>query len=358
MAGIALAYVAVWRPAMLGAAVLAAPSIGGARSMHWLSAVASWPASLGWLFLPLRSTTSDSVRIVTSPADPVFLLGLALVAVSAVAGIVLLRRGRPVAALGIAWIWIAFLPTANLFPQIHARAERYLWLSVFGAALLLVDLLGATAPSRRRRAVGATAIAVLALFWVERTWVRTPDWRSTRTLFEADVSRDPDFREGRFHLARVFFEDRHHVDADRELRALLASLASKGDRWSHVDAVGVRELACANDVALGRAAQVSAEAAALARTQPGAPSSPGLRACLADAEERLGRPQVALGIYEELLRSLPGDPPARVSLTMARLHARLGHRDEAGTWLERARRDGPREPAFDWQLRQVEKLLR
>jgi tetratricopeptide (TPR) repeat protein len=320
--------------------------------------VASWPGSLGWLLVPLRSTTSDAVRIVRSPSDPLFLLGLGLFVLSVLALRALLHSGRPVAALGLGWIWIAFLPTANLFPQIHAHAERYLFLSVFGAVLLLVDLAGAADPSRRRRALALATLAALALFWAGRTWVRTPSWRSTRTLFEADVARDPTFREGRYHLARVLFEQRRHTDADLHLRPLVASLATEPGRWSYANAGGIRELACANDVALGRSAQVAAELVALERSDPGAAHAPGLRACLAEAQEKLGRPEAALATYEELILSLAGDPPARASLAIARLHARLGHRDEARSWLERARRDGPREPVFDWELRQVEKLLR
>jgi tetratricopeptide (TPR) repeat protein len=354
MAALATGYVLVWRPAMLGAAVLAAPSIGGSHATHLLSAIASWPASLGWLLVPLGPTASDAVAVVRSPADPAFLLGLALPLLSAAAGIWLLRRGRPVAALGLAWIWIAFLPTANLFPQIHARADRYLLLSVFGAALLLIELARAGATHRRGRVAAVAALAGVALLWAGVTWMRTPAWRSTETLFAADVVRDPGFREGRLHLARSYFAQRRYREAEDQLEPLLASLSGE-ESWSYVNAAGVRELACANDLALGRAAEVSAELAAL---EPRLAQQPGLQACRARAEQQLGRPQAALAIYESLVRSLPADPPAAISLELARLHAQLGDREQARAWLARARRDGPREPAFDWELRGVEKLLR
>ena len=355
------AYVFVWRPAMLGRGLVPAPPIGGSRATHILSALASWPADLAWLVLPLRSSTSDAVRVVHSVADPAVWLGAALALGSLAAFAALLRIGRPVGALGLAWLWIAFLPSANLFPQIHARAERYLFLSVFGAALLAVDLadLAFARWAPRWRRIGPVAVLGLcALLLAERTWVRTPDWRSTRALFEVDVARDPDFREGRFHLAHALFDAQRYADADLELRELLRPDASTGPTWSYVNEVGVRQLACANDLALHREAQVERDAEELARVDPVLAAVPGLRACLAQAEEALGRPAQALAIYEGVAAQLPGDPPATMSLAMARLYAATGRRDEAQRWLETARRDGPREPGFDFQLRMVEKALR
>jgi tetratricopeptide (TPR) repeat protein len=348
-----LAYVFVWRPAMLGRAVLAAPPIGGSRVHHVLSAVAAWPAALGWLLVPLHATTSDSVRIVTSLLDPAFWGGLALAGLSALACLALLRRGRAVAALGIAWIWIAFAPTANLFPQIHAHAERYLFLSVFGAALAVVAL------AREAPGGSLTALAIVAALgsgWAERTWTRTPAWRSTETLFSTDVARDPSFREGRFHLARTYFRSGRYAEADEQLRALTAPGAEAG-RWSYVNAYGVRELVCDDDLALHRAAKVVEDQARLAASAPDVAAMPGLRACLGQAEEQLGHFERARAIYESVLAKLPGEPPATLSLSLARVYAQLGSAEEASRWLARARRDGPRDPTFEWQVLQVESRI-
>ena len=50
------------------------------------------------------------------PLDPVACLGLGLLLASLPIGWRLLRSGRGVAAFGLAWIWIAFLPTSGLIP--------------------------------------------------------------------------------------------------------------------------------------------------------------------------------------------------------------------------------------------------
>ena len=358
---IGLAYLLLWRPAMLGNVLGSSAPIGGDRVLHWLSAVASWPASLAWLFAPLHSTTSDVVRVVSSPSDPMVWMGVALSIFSFAIWWLLLRTGRPVAAFGLAWIWISFLPTANLLPQIHARAERYLFLSVFGAALLVVDLLPllftwATPRVRRIATLGVGALLVLGL--AQRTWVRMPDWRSTRTLFERDVGRDPAFREGRFHLAMALYKEQEYARAGRELRALRMAMAPGAATWGNVAAAGVYELQCSTELALRRYDTAVSLVGEVGRSDRRAARSPSLRTCHAKALESLGRYGDALAIYLSVVEGLPGDPPAALSLALARTYARLDRKPEGRPWIERARRDAPREPRFDFELRRIERLYR
>ena len=358
---IVVLYVVAWRPLMLGHALVAAPPIGGDRVTHLLSAVAAWPASMLWLVAPLHSSASDTVAIVRTFGDGRVWLGLLLPLAMFAAAIACALRGRPIAALGLAWVWLAFLPTANLFPQIHAHAERYLFLSVFGAALAAVDLLDALAVRIARRAHVAITVAIgalLVLGLAQRTWVRTPDWRSTEVLFRADVARDPAYREGRFHLARALVMQQRNGEAAAELALLREAGPERSGRWSYVNDTGVRELSCAADVALGRRAEVIASFRELERNAPSAAEDPGLRTCVAQALEGVGQTEQAAALYQRVVDSLASDPPAAVSLALARTQAKLGRRDDARRWLDRARRDAPRTPAFDFQLRQVEKLLR
>jgi tetratricopeptide (TPR) repeat protein len=351
----------VLRWLLLGHGLVSPGLVGGSRMRHLLSALGSWPASLAWIFFPASSSTSDVVQIVTSPVALLPWLGIGLALGSAVAWVALVRAGRPVAALGLAWIWIAFLPTSNLLPQIHARAERYVFLSVFGAALLVVDGLR-LATSRLNPALGRTAFAGVGLALVaalaQRTGVRTPAWRSTQTLFEADVAAEPRFREGRQHLALALFRAGRYAEADVQLEALVGEPSRFEGSSSYVNPVGVQELRCQNQLALGRAGEVVRHLERLGASEPQLSALPAMRACLAQAQAALGRPEQALDTYLAIVRELPEEPPAALSLLIARTHADLHQVPEALGWLERARRTGPREPAFHRQLDQVERQLR
>jgi hypothetical protein len=192
-------FVLWWRPRVLGEVLSGAPPIGGSYAAQILTSVASWPDRLAWLLLPLQSTTSDVVRLAGSFLEPMAWLGALLAVGSLALWVRLLRRGQAVAALGLAWIWIAFLPTSGLFPLTHLRAERYLSLSVFGVGLIWPvlgsHLLRDQLPKAPRLLAPALA-ALLLLGLAQRSWVRTPDWSSDIALFERDLEGDPRFREG------------------------------------------------------------------------------------------------------------------------------------------------------------------
>lgn len=129
-------YLFVLRPAVLGTSLTGARPIGGSMSTQWLSSLAHWPTDLAWLFVPWQSNTSDAVRVVTSLADPAVWLAILLALGSLALFVIALTRGAAAPAIALAWIWIAFLPTSGLAPLLHPRAERNLFLSSFGAALL------------------------------------------------------------------------------------------------------------------------------------------------------------------------------------------------------------------------------
>ena len=358
---IVLFYVVAWRPLMLGHALVAAPLIGGDRVTHLLSAIAAWPESLLWLIAPLHSSASDTVAIVHSFGDLHFWLGLLLPFATLAAAIVCALRGRPIAALGLAWIWLAFLPTANLFPQIHAHAERYLFLSVFGAALVAVDLLDALAARVSTRAHVTITVAIgtlLTLGLAQRTWVRTPDWRSTETLFRADVARDPAYREGRFHLARALVLQQRNGDAAAELALLRAAGPAQSGRWSYVNDTGVRELVCATDVALGRRAEVIASFQQLERSAPSAAADPGCAAASrrhSKASGRRNRQRRCTCAWS--IRSRATRPPRFPWRSRASRRSSVDATKHGSGSIAPA--ETPREPPPSTsRLRQVEKLLR
>lgn len=329
-------YLFALRPSVLGTSLTGSPPIGGRLETQWASSLATWPESLCWLFLPLHSTTSDALRVLPSLLEPAPLLGAALALCSALAWLALLWRGQGVASLGLAWIWLAFLPGSGVVPLLHARAERNLFLSVFGAALLLAAL----APALRRLRVPPALVTAVALVYVaglaERSWQRQPDWRSTTRLFERDVAADPRHREGRLNLVVAYAERGEFERAKPHVDVLLEQRRPQG--WtSYALEANLLETACRVNAALGRDEDTRR---AVAADPPPADASavwrmPGFYACYAPALLRLGRPAEALPLFEALQRGADGLDAARFALGAARSQAALGRPDEARAWLAR-----------------------
>jgi len=314
----------VLRPAVLGHALTGAPPIGGSLVTQWQTSLAQWPSQLLWLFAPLHSNTSDAVRVVTSWGDPAVLAGLAIALASAVACVLLAWRGHALAAAALAWIWIGFLPTSGLTPLLQARAERNLFLSIFGAALLVAIALAALARTGAPRAavVALGLLAVLALS--QRTWARSPDWRSTDALFSRDVTNDPRHREGRVNWIVALAESGRIAEAKQQVD-VLASQRPDAEGWhSYLLESNLRELVCIVNE------QAGADADTLRRYPPHALgraevwSEPGFHACYAAALERMSRCEDALPIYATLARGSRGADAQRFAEGVARCTAALG----------------------------------
>jgi hypothetical protein len=337
VAGVGI-YTLWWRPAILGGALTGAAPIGGSAKTHVLSALSIWPGALAWLVFPLHSSTSDAVRIVSSALDPRPWLGLCLAIGSALAWVQLLRRGRGVAALALAWIWIAYLPTSSLIPLLHAKGERHLFLSVFGVALLLAAGTFALArcsrlAPRRRRALALLLTALPLAFLAQRSFARQPAWASTRTLFERDVARDPAHREGRLHLSKSLSEAGLLDESERHVRVLIYEPPELASRSSFLREIEAYAHYCALLGRRGRHVAVIDFVTDTSARRPDLSRAPELRFCLADAQAALGEREAALAIYLSLAREVAAAPEPALALRVARLQVEAGRTGEANAWL-------------------------
>lgn len=129
--------------------------------------------------LTLRADYSPDERtIVTSPADPRFLIGLACLAIWGVLLVMAWRRGRRLEAFGLGWIGIAFLPVANLvFPAGFYLAERTLYLPSAGLCLAAASWLGRLPAGKR-----LVPVAAIVLLGGLRTALRVPVWRDDTSV--------------------------------------------------------------------------------------------------------------------------------------------------------------------------------
>ncbi len=353
-------YLGWLRPAVLGSTFASLPSIGGSATIQVLTALASWPGRMAWLFAPLRSSTSDAIRVATSFADPWVLGGILLSLGSVAAWWALWRHRAAVAALGLAWIWIAFAPTAGLWPMLHASGERYLFLSGLGAALLLggagARWLPAQGPAWRRGLVAAVASLVL-LGLAERTRARLPDWASTRTLFEADLAGDPRYREAYFVLAVEALRRGRPDESEARLAPLLEDDPRFAASASYLNWLSVADLACRTRLARGDFPGILDLEARWRRSFVALAEAPSFRLCVGQAQEALGHPELAVEAYLAVAGALGEATPPALLVILARHFAAHGQPDQARAWLARAQRSGSRDPAIARDLREIAGFL-
>lgn len=113
----------------------------------------------------------------------------------------LLRRKSPLAALGLAWTALAYLPTSGLVMLHNLRADRYLYISSAGVCLAAAASLavpGLSAAARLRR---LAALGTLAACWAAMTVLRNRDYESDAAFHAATVARDGSVARARFNLA-------------------------------------------------------------------------------------------------------------------------------------------------------------
>lgn len=174
-------------------------------------------------------------------ADPqgihlaILIAGQALLAIAA---IILLFRGKPSLAAGLAFFYIAMLPASRLISMdgaFPALADRYLYVPSIGLAIVLAFALHALSRRYGARLVVALGMPVILLL-AAVTWDRNYDWSSELVLFETQ------YQEGHQNL--------------HTLRILLAHLNNNGrfgraaeicdEKAAHWPEHGVFTIPCAN----------------------------------------------------------------------------------------------------------------
>jgi protein O-mannosyl-transferase len=285
--------------------------IGGAQApLHRLALVAAtvrdywrmvvWP----W---PLRASYEDyALRGVPAAlALHAALVGIALAC----------ARRRPAVTLGIAFFYVALLPSTRLLADPALLAERFVYLPSAGLAIPLA--LGLTVLVRRHGPLPVVAAAVaLAAGLAALTLARNAQWHSREALWEAEYRWGKDDWKVLVNLSQVRLAQRRYDEAialcDHGL-VIRPSLAA-----FHTN----RGLALAES---GRFAEAESALAAAAR-QGGDPTA---YANLARLYVSTGRRPQAEGAYETAIAREP-DAASRRVLDGERLFYCRG--DAAGAW--------------------------
>jgi len=301
-----------------------------------------WPHPLGLDF-------TYAARLPMTPwTDPAALGAAAVWGAVLAAGLASLRRA-PLRALAILWVFAALLPVSNvLVPTGVLMAERLLYLPSAGACIGLGAGLAWAADRLRARRQPDAPVWLLAgavlVAWSGWTVARNADWRTPRTLWEAELLSAPRDPVVNNNLAVELNAAGEHA---RAVRLLETALAAAPSYWrAHVNLGIARQRtgdparAAAAFEAARRIAPAEPEPAlflGLLRAEqgdlPGAldalgqavalgPRDPRMRVALGDALARAGRTAEARAAYDVALALDPRNAPARAAL--ARLDAAGG----------------------------------
>jgi hypothetical protein len=131
---------------------------------------------------------------------------------------------------------------------------------------------------------------------------------------------------------------------------LLAPPERPPDHASYLNRLALAELACSNQLLLGRYEAAIADAT---RQGPTITSVPTLRICLAQARRGLGRDSEALSDYQAAAQALGAATPGRVLLEIAKLEIAAGRRAAARSWIERASRAADADAALHADIARV-----
>ena len=281
------------------------------------------------IFLPLWLGPVYPIRPV-GPGDldlGSFLLPLIVIIVALVAAIWMSRRGR-VQALGLAVFVLTLLPALNLaaFPPEHLVHDRYLYLPLLGALMMVVptvaELLGRGRTVDRAGTLTLAGAGIVAVLLAVQTTRYNAVWRSEDALWARAVETDPGSASSWMQHAVSL---RRAGRANEAVRALDRSISIAPMSPALIERADLR-------LAEGRPSDAEGDLRAVIAQQPGNPL-PYER--LAVIEQGRGR----LPEAEALLRAGREAAPGQACGFSANLGVVLylqGRRDEAGAQLERA----------------------
>jgi tetratricopeptide (TPR) repeat protein len=153
---------------------------------------------------PLRASYEDYVvkGVAWAVAVHALLIGAAIA----------LYKRFPAAAAGIAFFYVALLPSTRLFADPAVLAERFVYLPSAGLAITLA--FGLAALMRRVEPhVPVAAVGAVVLIFGALTWHRNAAWHSRAALWEAEARASQDDWRVLLNLAQVRLHQQRYVEA-------------------------------------------------------------------------------------------------------------------------------------------------
>ncbi len=173
---------------------------------RFMTALQAWPIALKVLVFPWTLLADYGPRILMPITEwnPLAVIGLTMLIALLVGGLVALRRGERVAALGLLWYPIAILPVSNfLIPIGVLLAERTLYLPSVAFSMAIAALYVVLRKRRDTARLALVLAVAIPVAYAVRSMVRVPDWKSTDSILLALVRDRPDAFRGVWHVARI-----------------------------------------------------------------------------------------------------------------------------------------------------------
>jgi protein O-mannosyl-transferase len=180
------------------------------RILTAVTVLARYVKLLAWPFTLSCDYSFRAVPLVTTPADPAFIVSAAVLA-GITAAAVIFRKRKPVYLFALLFFLASIATVANVVVPIGATlAERFLYLPSIAFCWAIAQAardLGAwgqteESPVTLVRRPGFAALAlVVVLPWGVRSFLRNADWRDDGTLFESAVAVFPENAKARVLLA-------------------------------------------------------------------------------------------------------------------------------------------------------------
>jgi protein O-mannosyl-transferase len=171
--------------------------LNGVRAFPEFMRLLVFPLELAADYAPAMILPVESITPMTAVGG-VILLGLAALA--------LLTPWRPGLGLPAAWFLVTISTVSNLFFPIGVLiAERTLYLPsvALSAAIAYAWHSGAPAATFPARRAAAGLLILVVVLMGFRTWVRNPDWKSTRTVIDSLIRDHPSSYKAQWSYAEV-----------------------------------------------------------------------------------------------------------------------------------------------------------
>lgn len=259
---------------------------------------------LEWMILPLKMSIERST---SAPPNSLSLLslvawiGLILYLVAAYT----LRKRAKVIAVAMLWVGAALIPYCGIVFLYQGMAERYEYLATIGLALLLGSLLENSIRDARTVRVTGVILAVWMIWGIWRLESRLGDWGDPVALYESSLKATPKSKTLPIDLASTFIsravesEKSGNLDAaEKDFRQAILYAPNEIPAYNNLGVLLFRRGKRQEGIQLLNKA-ISLD-----------PGNPDPYFNLAFLYQEIGRGDLAVPLYEQVLRLHPNDQDA------------------------------------------------